>query len=71
MNGLELSAILKSTMPWIEIILLSGHDEFEYAQEALKLGVSDYILKPIDLEKLNTVLNDVVKKIEDEKEKRP
>jgi two-component system, response regulator YesN len=69
MNGLELTAILKSSMPWIEIILLSGHDEFEYAQEAMKLGVSEYLLKPIDLDKLSKVLNDVVKKIEDEKEK--
>ncbi len=69
MNGLELSTILKSTMPWIEIILISGHDEFEYAQAAVKLGISDYILKPIELEKLNTVLSNAVKKIESEKEK--
>lgn len=70
MNGLELSSIIKTTMPWIEIILLSGYDEFQYAKEALNIGISDYLLKPVRLEEINAVLNKVIKKLEDEKEKR-
>ena len=39
MDGLELSAVLKRTMPWIKIIILSGHDEFSYAKQAISIGV--------------------------------
>lgn len=69
MNGIELATILKSTMPWIRIIFLSGYDEFEYVQEALKIGVSDYILKPFRFKDLKSIMDKVVKEIEEEKEK--
>ncbi len=46
MNGLELSAIVRKRLPDTKIVLLSGHDEFEYARQALRLGVEDYCLKP-------------------------
>lgn len=68
MNGLELTAILKSTMPWIKVIFLSGHDEFEYAKEAVKLGVSDYLLKPVRIDELKSVLMKVAQEIESEKQ---
>lgn len=68
MNGLELTAILKNSMPWVKIIFLSGHDEFEYAKKALKLGVSDYLLKPVRIEELQNVLIKVANNIEEEKE---
>ena len=48
MDGLELSRIVKRTLPWIHIIILSGHDEFEYARDAISIGVDEYILKPIN-----------------------
>ena len=41
MDGLELSRIVKKNMPWIKVIILSGHDEFEYAKEAIHIGVTD------------------------------
>lgn len=47
MDGLQLSKIVREQMPWIKIIILSGHNEFEYAQAAVKLGVIEYLLKPI------------------------
>ena len=47
MDGLELCRIVREQMPWVKIIILSGHDEFEYAQEAIKLGVTEYLLKPV------------------------
>lgn len=67
MNGLELASILKATMPWIRVIFLSGYDDFEYAKEALKIGVSDYLLKPFRFEELKVVMDQVVESIENEK----
>jgi two-component system response regulator YesN len=45
MNGLELIEITKKKYPYIHIIVLSSHNEFDYVRTALKLGVDDYILK--------------------------
>lgn len=57
MDGLSLSRIVKRTMPWIHIIIISGHDEFEYAQNAISMGVDAYLLKPIRYATLLTELN--------------
>lgn len=64
MDGLELSRILKKIQPWIRIIILSGHDEFEYAQRAISIGVEDYILKPFTHEELLKSLEKVAARIE-------
>ncbi len=56
MDGLQLSKIMRERMPWVKIIILSGHDEFEYAQQAIKLGVTDYLLKPITVQNLQNAL---------------
>jgi len=45
MDGLQLSRTVKKSLPDIKIIILSGHDEFDFAQEALRIGVTEYILK--------------------------
>lgn len=47
MDGLELTAEIKKRYPETLVVILSGYDEFRYAQEALSLGVLDYITKPI------------------------
>lgn len=47
MDGLELASIVRKAYPHIKIIILSGHDEFHYAQQALRIGVEDYCLKPV------------------------
>ena len=47
MDGLELSRLVKKTLPRTRIIVLSGYNEFEYAKEAIKIGISDYLLKPV------------------------
>lgn len=52
MDGLQLSKLVKKEMPDIKIIVLSGYDEFEYAKEAINIGITDYLLKPIASEEL-------------------
>ena len=47
MDGLELSHLVRKELPGTKIIILSGYDEFEYAKEAIKIGISDYLLKPV------------------------
>ena len=69
MDGIELSRIAKKTMPWIKIVILSGHDEFEYAKQAIAIGVEDYLLKPVTSGKLMETLNDIAGRIEIEKER--
>ena len=58
-NGLELSRIVKKSMPWIKIIILSGHDEFEYTKEAISINVNEYLLKPISSSDLLNALKKV------------
>ena len=70
MDGLELSSILKRTMPWIKIIILSGHDEFDYAKRAISIGVEEYMLKPVVSSDLLAALNKVAESIEAEKKER-
>ena len=47
MDGIELSGYVKIHYPDMQVMIVSGYDEFEYAKQALKNGVSEYILKPI------------------------
>ena len=67
MDGLELAKILKKIQPWLRIIILSGHDEFEYAKAAISIGVEDYILKPFTHDDLIRSLNKVAANLDKEK----
>lgn len=64
MNGLELIEKLKESHPDIAVILVTGYNEFEYAQKAIKLGVLDYILKPFNQEELMIPLLKIKEKAE-------
>ena len=70
MDGLELSKLIKNEMPWIEIIILTGFEEFEYAKEGIKLGVARYLTKPISGDQLVSELNTLSEKIEQNKKER-
>lgn len=67
MNGLELSTIVRQRMPSIKIIILSGHDEFEYARSALRIGVEEYCLKPVTSTDIIQLLHTVSEKIDQER----
>ncbi len=66
MDGLQLCKIIREHMPWIKIIILSGHDEFNYAQTAIKLGVAEYLLKPVSVKDLHQVLERTLVKLNQE-----
>nr|WP_307990670.1 response regulator [uncultured Niameybacter sp.] len=68
MDGLQLIELVKASMPKIKILILSGYDEFDYAKEAIRLGVTDYLLKPITSKKLLESLSRVANLIEEERE---
>jgi two-component system response regulator YesN len=70
MDGLQLCKVVRERMPWVKIIILSGHDEFEYAQEAIKLGVTEYLLKPVGVQELHNVLHKVADLLERERKEQ-
>lgn len=61
MDGLTLSKIVKKDFPHMKIVILSGYDDFNYAKQAISIGVEDYLLKPITknafLERLTEIRN--------------
>jgi two-component system response regulator YesN len=67
MNGLELSAIVRKRLPEVKIIILSGHEEFEYARTALRMGIEDYCLKPVSASDIIKLLHDVSAVIDQER----
>ena len=66
MDGLELCKMVRERMPWVKIVILSGHDEFEYAQKAINLGVTEYLLKPVTAQDLQRVLHRIAEQIDRE-----
>ncbi|OXM85580.1 response regulator [Paenibacillus rigui] len=52
MNGLELLAALQRSHRGTKVVIISAHSKFAYAQEALRLGVKDYLVKPVGKEQL-------------------
>ena len=68
MDGLELAKVVRRTMPWLRIVFLSGHDEFEYAQKAVSLHADAYLLKPVSSAQLLETLGQVAEQIEQEQQ---
>jgi two-component system response regulator YesN len=68
MDGLTLSRMIKEEFPWIEIILLTGYEDFQYATEAIRIGVSCYLSKPISGESLLKEVDSVARRIEERQE---
>jgi two-component system response regulator YesN len=65
MDGLVLSRLIKKELPGTEIIILTGYEEFEYAKEAIKIGISRYLLKPISGDDLLKEVDALAVKIEE------
>ena len=70
MDGMKLCEEVQRTMPWVERIILSGYDDFAYAQKAISLGVREYLLKPVTAHELEEALNRVRAQIEEKRRDR-
>lgn len=70
MDGLSLSHIVGQEFPEMKIIIISGYDDFEYARQAIREGVDQYLLKPITRRTLQKALTEVKEKIESEQEQK-
>lgn len=63
LDGLGLASRLKDEWPGLPAVIVSGHQEFEYARQALALGVLDYLLKPVDPQALSRLLTRLAEQI--------
>lgn len=70
MDGLELSRLVKHEMPEIKIIILSGYDEFEYAKQAISIGITDYLVKPIAGAQLLEAVKKVGRIVQEEQQQK-
>jgi YesN/AraC family two-component response regulator len=62
MNGIELMQQAKLIKPWVQTIIISAHETFQYAQMAIRLGAKDYLIKPLNSEQfLDSVRNALLK----------
>lgn len=64
MDGLEMVKILYERKVPLHVVILSGYSEFEYAQKAIRYGVDEYLLKPLDIADIRNMLEKVEKKIQ-------
>ena len=67
MDGLTLAGLAKKELPNLKIVILSGYDDFNYAKQAISIGVEDYLLKPITKKALIERLSEIRSRYEDEK----
>jgi two-component system response regulator YesN len=70
MNGLDMSREIRRLLPDVRIILLSGHDDFQYAKEAFSFAASEYLLKPVLREELEQAIRRIVDALDDEDHNR-
>lgn len=70
MDGLTLTFWIRQKYPSVKVLIFSGFDDFEYAQKAIKLNVTEYILKPVNVEELTRILNRVRENLDQEIEQR-
>ena len=70
MDGLELCGSLAELLPVSKFVIFSGFDDFEYAKQAIRRNVSEYILKPINADELSAVLRRLKAELDREREER-
>lgn len=67
MDGLTLAKLAKKELPELKIVILSGYDDFNYAKQAINIGVEDYLLKPITKNALIERISEIRSRYEHEK----
>lgn len=68
-NGLDFAEMVLEEHPFIKIVALTAHDEFDYAKQGLEIGISNFLLKPIKKEELIRVMTDIRNTIREEQKK--
>ncbi len=66
MDGLKLSSVISECYPTVKTVIITGFDEFKFAQQAIRYGVTDYILKPVLPQDITDLMAKLKKIIEDE-----
>jgi len=69
MDGITLSKKISETFPSVQVLLLTGFEEFEYAREALRNRVKEFLLKPITADEISDVLERVKKELDRQKQR--
>ncbi|MEH6974908.1 response regulator [Bacillus sp. JJ675] len=69
-NGLTLMKKLRQALPLCRFVIVTGYDQFSYAQEAIRLQVDDYLLKPVEPGQLDKVLQNISSSLAAEKKKQ-
>jgi len=67
LNGLEFANKVKKLYPKIKIAFITGYDYFDYAKEGIKIGVDDYVLKPISRKDVFSLVSKMIDKIKQDK----
>lgn len=70
MDGLALAEKIRQRYPSMKVVIFSGYDDFEYAQKAIKLNVTEYILKPVNVEELTSILKRIKSSLDEEIEEK-
>jgi two-component system response regulator YesN len=66
-NGMEAVRSIKEINPFCRIIFLTAYSQFDYAREAIKIGVDDYLLKPASEDQVLKIIGTLIKKLEESK----
>jgi two-component system response regulator YesN len=70
MDGLELIGRIRDNKLGVKVVIISGYDEFRYVKEALRYGVENYLVKPINADELSGTVTGILEKLESEKKLR-
>ncbi len=70
MDGIELIKNIKEQKMNMKIVIFSGYEEFEYAKFAAKMGVENYILKPVDPDEFEGTITKIMEELDEEKSKK-
>jgi len=70
MDGLTLAEKIRQRYPSMKIVIFSGYDDFDYAKRAIKLNVTEYILKPVNVEELTAILRRIQESLDEEIEQK-
>lgn len=68
MDGLQLAEQVGQRYPEVRMIIISGYEDFDYARQAIRLGVNDYLLKPVNIDELTGVVGKLAEDIRQQKQ---